>query len=320
MTEPSTRDPGSEMGLLVLALIWGINFSVIKRVLLELEPLAFNALRFPLAALLLYLLLRVTRGAGALDLPDREDVPRVVALGLLGHLVYQLLFIVGMDLTTAGNAALLLATTPVWTVLLSFAVGHERPTPAVWTGITVTVAGMVLVVLGGPEPANALRRPEAPGGPRLAGDLLMLAASMSWAVYTVGGRTLVRRYGPLPVTAWTLWIATPLLVLVGLPWLGDGAVADLSGEGWAGLLYAGGLGISVAYLLWYRGVQRLGSSRTAVYSNLVPVVALVVAWMWLGEVPTALQAAGAVVVLGGLTLTRTRRRPAPDRRPGPTGG
>lgn len=320
MTEPSSRDRGSEIGLLVLALIWGINFSVIKRVLVELDPLAFNALRFPLAALLLYLLLRLTRGAGALDLPEREDVPRIVALGLLGHLMYQLLFIVGMDLTTAGNAALLLATTPVWTVLLSFAAGHERPPPAVWTGIAVTVAGMVLVVLGGPEPANELRRPQAPAAPRLAGDLLMLAASMSWAVYTVGGRTLVRRYGPLPVTAWTLWIATPLLVLAGLPWLGGGAVADLSGVGWAGLLYAGGLGISVAYLLWYRGVQRLGSSRTAVYSNLVPVVALAVAWLWLGEVPTPLQATGAVVVLGGLTLTRARRRTALDQRPGPTGG
>jgi drug/metabolite transporter (DMT)-like permease len=115
----------------------------------------------------------------------------------------------------------------------------------------------------------------------------------------------------MPVTAWTLWVGTPVLVILGWPEL-DGV--DLAGLGlatWLSIVYAGVLAISLAYLLWNLGIRRLGNARTAVYSNLVPVVALAAAWLALGERPTPLQLAGAAVILAGLTLTRSRG-PAPD--------
>lgn len=283
----------TDAGLLGLSLIWGVNFSVIKVALTELEPMAFNALRFPLASLVLvgFLLAR-----GPLSRPRSEDVPRLVGLGLLGNVVYQLLFISGIDRTTAGNASLLLATTPIWTLLLSTLRGHERPSPLVWLGVMGTGAGMVLVVLG----AGGLRF----GPESMAGDLLMVSASAVWAVYTVGARDLVHRYGPLQVTAWTLWTGSAGLVLIGIPWVTRTSLATVSPVAWASIVYAGTLAISVAYAIWYRGVARLGNARTAVYSNLVPVVALAVAWLWLGERPVPLQFAGAGVILGGLTLAR----------------
>jgi drug/metabolite transporter (DMT)-like permease len=79
-----------------------------------------------------------------------------------------------------------------------------------------------------------------------------------------------------------------------------------------GVFYAGVLSIAVAYVLWYRGVQLLGNSRTAVYSNLVPVAALVTAWLWLGETPTGKQLIGASVILAGLWLSRTGQLPGPS--------
>jgi drug/metabolite transporter (DMT)-like permease len=85
-----------------------------------------------------------------------------------------------------------------------------------------------------------------------------------------------------------------------------------------GVAYAGFLSIGLAYLLWYRGVQRLGNNRTAVYSNLVPVTAMATAWLWLGEVPTLLQAIGAVVILLGLTIARLAQSPGPIS-PSPVG-
>jgi drug/metabolite transporter (DMT)-like permease len=106
--------------------------------------------------------------------------------------------------------------------------------------------------------------------------------------------------GPTPRTA--------ALVVLGLPFLARTDLAALSPAAWGGVAYAGVLAIGVAYLLWYWGVQRIGSARTSVFSNLVPVVALVVAWAWIGETPTALQLAGAAVVLGGMTLARLVRR------------
>ena len=135
-----------DIGLVTLCVIWGVNFSVIKVALLEIEPLAFNALRFPLAAATLFVLLR---WRGPIPLPHKDHRARVVLLGLLGNLVYQFLFIFGIDATFAGNASLVLATTPVWTLVLSTLLGQEQHTVAVWVGVLTTMGGMVFVVVGG---------------------------------------------------------------------------------------------------------------------------------------------------------------------------
>lgn len=278
-----------------------MNFPVIKVALAELHPLAFNALRFPLAALVLFVLVRRRRGPGP---PIRkEDWPLLFALGVLGNIGYQLLFIFGLDATLAGNAAILLATTPVWTTLFSSVLGHERPSVATWSGILATLVGMVLVVGGG---SRALGFEED----SLVGDLMMIAAAVVWSAYTVGGRDLTRRYGALRVTGWTVWVGTVGLVAMGLPHLARTSLGEVSFLAWAGVAYAGVFALGVAYTLWYNGVRRLGSTATALYSNLVPVVALVAAWLWLGERPSLMQLAGAAAIIAGITVARIYR-PAP---------
>jgi drug/metabolite transporter (DMT)-like permease len=288
--------------LLLLVCIWAVNFSVIKVALVELPPLAFNALRFPLASLLVYAVLRLR---GPVPMPAAEDVPRIVALGVFGNVFYQLLFIFGLDLTLAGNASLLLAASPILTALLSAALGHEQVGGLVWAGVLGTVAGMTLVVLGGTAQVGL-------GDDTLIGDLLMIGAAAAWAIYTVGSRQPIARYGSVPVTAWTLWIGTVGVVAVGMPSVLQLDGSALSAGTVAAVLYAGPLGIGLAYLLWYHGVRRIGNTRTATFANLVPVIALTVAWLWLGEQPGVLQIAGAVVIIGGVTLARhgaRRNRP-----------
>jgi drug/metabolite transporter (DMT)-like permease len=294
MTLPK-RGIVADRGLILMAAIWGVNFSVLKVVLDDLEPLALNALRFPLASLALWTLVRRLPGS---SWPKPTDVGRVLFLGALGNFGYQLCFIFGLDWTLAGNASLLLATTPIWTVMLSSAVGHERPGTWALTGIFGAFAGMFLVIVGR---GNGLDF----GSTSLRGDLLMVSAAILWSIYTVGGRRLVMHYGALRVTAWTLWAGTPFLVLIGVPSLLRTDFSAVSMGSWLGVAYAGLLAIGVAYLLWYRGVQRIGTSRTAVYSNLVPLTALVTAWIWLGEVPSGVQIAGAAVILAGLWLAQS---------------
>lgn len=305
-----SRGIGTDLGLILVATIWGVNFSVIKVVLVELDPLALNALRFPMAAAALAVALRAVPGP---LLPDRRDALRVIALGIVGNVAYQLCFIFGLDWTLAGNASLILATTPAWTLLLSRVAGHEALTFAGVAGVAATLVGIALVILGRGEALTL-------GSATLAGDLLMLAASVLWATYTVAGRGPVGRYGSLRLTTWALWVGTPFLVAMGLPSVLETDMGEISAGGWIGVTYAGLLSIGLAYLLWYRGVQRLGNSRTAVYSNLVPVMALLTAWLWLGEVPTALQLVGAAIILGGLTTARLATRPGDRAGPAQSPG
>lgn len=293
-TAPAPAPIHTDLGLLLMVGIWGINFSVIKVALAELSPLAFNALRFPFASLLVY---AVLRRRGPIPLPAAADRRAVLAMGLVGNVIYQLFFVQGMDRTRAGNASLLLAGAPIVTALLSAALGHERLAARTWAGVAATVLGIGFVVRGGAaDPSFGMRT--------LVGDLLMVGASLAWAAYTVGARGLIARHGPLAVTAWTLWIGTAALFLLGAPDLLRLDWGAVSARAWASVMYAGMLGIGLAYLLWYRGVRYIGNTRTATYGNLVPIVAILVAWAWLGEVPTAWQAVGAAVIIGGVTLVR----------------
>lgn len=278
-----------------MSIFWAVNFSIAKMALEEVEPLAFNALRFPLAAATLLVLLK---SRGRVPLPRREDALRIVGLAVLGNVLYQLLFIFGLDRTRAGVASLLLAGTPIVTALLSAAVGHERVTARVWAGVLTTFAGIALVAAPGGDPG-------ASGS--VGGAIILVGASLSWAAYTVSAQPLVERYGSMSVTAWTLWVGSALLVLIGAPAMARMDFDAVSAGAWLGIAYSGTFSIGLAYVLWYNGVRHVGNTRTATYSNLVPAIALAVAWWWLGETPTLREVIGAGVIIGGVTLARFPR-------------
>ena len=279
-----------------LVLIWAANFSVVKAALVDFEPLAFNATRFVLASALMLVFLRHTDG---LPRFRRSEWLALIGLGLLGNAAYQVLFIFGIDGTLAGNSALILGTVPAYVAVLSSWLGHERLSKKTWLGVALSLAGVGLVVWGS-------ARVEF-GQATVRGDLLMVAAAIGWSLYTVGSSPLVRRYGALPVTSVTLWIGTIGLLLVSTPSLSSQSWAPIRWASWAGLLYSGTLSIAVAYLLWYYGVRHMGSTRTALYSNTIPIVALAIAWLTLGEVPNGLQLLGAVAIVVGVSLSRTQR-------------
>ena len=294
---PYARRPHlrTDLALLGMSVIWGINFSVIKIALREFEPLAFNALRFVLASSTLFVLLRLR---GAIPLPARRHWIRLGFLGLLANVVYQFLFIYGVELTLAGNAALMLATTPVWTLILASVSGSEHHgLTVVWGGVLATLGGMVLVVLGGDGGLGL-------GEGLLTGDLLLVLAAITWAAYTVGTQDLTREYGALAVTSWTLWVGTIGLVALGATSLWSTEWGVVSPVGWSGVVYSGVLGLAVAYLIWNHGLEHIGGPRTAAFSNLVPVVALIAAALWLDEDPRPTQIVGAIIIIAGVWIAR----------------
>jgi drug/metabolite transporter (DMT)-like permease len=290
-----TAAPGTLTGtdalLVLMTLIWGVNYIVIKAALQVFSPLAFNAVRFTIAAVAIG---AVARASGSPRPPGRM-VLRLALLGVLGNTFYQLAYIEGMARTRAGTAALIMAAVPVLTAFASHASGQERLRSRDLAGLALSTAGLALVVGGGAIGLSGA----------LAGNLLMLGAAVLWTVYTIAAKPLVDALGPRTTTAWTMGLGAIPLILIctpsvaAQPWSAVGAVA------WAGVVFSSLGALVLAYLIWYRGVARLGATRTAFYSNFSPAVALLAAWPLLGEVPTAWQILGAAGIFGSLAVVRS---------------
>jgi drug/metabolite transporter (DMT)-like permease len=278
--------------MLLVVLIWGVNFTVTKGAFARFPPLAFTGVRFALASLLLVPLVRRLEGPEPLP---RGVLTRLILLGVVGNTLYQLGFISGLDRTTASNSALILAAMPSIVALLAVALGFEPLRPKVLGGVLVATAGVVLVVAA---------RGAGFGGTTMAGDLLTLGAVVCWAGYTLGLRVLPPEVSPLRVTMVTTVAGAPGLVLAGLPEMLGMDWSAVGWQGWAALGYATFLSLLVAYLIWNRSVKVVGPSRTVIYMCLTPLVAVATAAAFLGERPKPLQAVGAALIIGGVVLTR----------------
>jgi len=144
-----TRFSVIDIMLIGMSLVWGINFSVVKIALTDLSPLSFNSIRFSLASLLLMTLLWIReRDLGF----RREDISRLVLLGLIGNTIYQLLFINGIARTTAGNSSLILGTTPIFVALLSSVLRVEKIQRKIWYGVILSFIGILLISMGADKP------------------------------------------------------------------------------------------------------------------------------------------------------------------------
>jgi drug/metabolite transporter (DMT)-like permease len=281
--------------LLCVVLIWAANPAALKWALQYMDPLAFNALRLLLASLLPVGIVLARREGFAWQ---RGDGPRILALGLLGHGLYQLLFILGLSLTLAGNTALILSVSPAFVALFSALFGFEKIRGYAWVGISLTLAGVGLVILGSGEKIEF--------GSQLLGDMLVVVATMLWALYTVFLQGPLKRYSSVKLNALVMPVGAAFLLLAASPSIAA-AVPSLPGLPalfWVVFAASGLLAVSFAAIVWNKGIQNLGATRTAIYTNLVPVLASIVAYFLLGEQLGWPFWTGMALVLAGVSLTR----------------
>ena len=292
-THPAPSHLGTELLLLLMAVIWGVNYISVKYATEQMSPLAFNGIRITIAAVALMLVSLVMRGTW----PDRRTTLALLLLGALGNGIYQLFFIEGIARTQAGAAALVLAASPAVIAIIGRIRGVERVTGRRVIGIAASLLGIALVVFG-------TGRSAARGSITLKGNLLVLAACVCWSLYTVLIKPYTERVESVRLSSLTMaGGAIPLLVVTG-PAIAHTPWRALTALAWTALLYSSIIALVVGYFFWYRGVKDIGPTRTALFSNLQPAVALVAAWPMLGEVPTALQIVGAVAIMAGVLLTR----------------
>jgi len=283
----------TDLLLLTMAVIWGVNFVVVKYATHIFNPVAFTGLRVGTAAAFL-VAFAFARGGFALS---RHDVLRLLFLGVIGNGLYQLFFVHGVARTRAGNASLIVGAAPAFIALAARARGMERVKRMTLVGIALSVIGVALVIAGSATSSN--------GQTTLLGSVLVFLGVLCWTAYTIMLQPYTKRIDVIQLSAVTMiGGAVPLLVasmpaLVATDWSSVGA------GGWLALFYSSVISMGVAYFFWYRGLRVLGPTRTAVYSNLQPIVALLAAWAFLGEVPTIFQGLGAVTIIAGVFLTRT---------------
>jgi drug/metabolite transporter (DMT)-like permease len=282
--------------LLLMVLFWGANISIIKVALRHFHPAVFNCFRFVIASLCMLVLYRKVFQ----DPVDRRELGWLLLLGVLGNTVYQFLFIGGVNYTFVSHTSILLGTSPIFTAGLSNILGHEKIGKKTWFGILLSFLGMVLLVFGtGELRAGNLRT--------LVGDLFIVVASFMWSIYTTFSRKVVSEYSSQHYLLYTMLFGTIFLIPFSIPYFYKQNWTILGAHDWAALFYSALLALVFGYSAWYYSVQRIGSTRTAVYANLTPVAGLAIGMIFLGERLSLLQWIGAVVILTGLILIRVSR-------------
>lgn len=291
----STAHPGfglTDVLLFMMAVIWGINFVVVKYATHVFNPVAFTGLRVGTAAIFL---MAVAFARGDLVLP-RRDVIGLLLIGMIGNGLYQLFFVHGVARTRAGNAALIVAAAPAFIALFARVRGLERVRRLTLVGIALSVLGVGLVIAGSARPSN--------GEVTLLGSMLVFFGVICWSVYTILLQPYTKRIDVARLSAITMVGGAVPLLIASTPALiaTDWSIVGLGG--WLALFYSSVISMGVAYYFWYRGLRVLGPTRTAVYANLQPIIALAVAWAFLSEVPTIFQGVGAATIVAGVFLTR----------------
>jgi drug/metabolite transporter (DMT)-like permease len=281
--------------LVAVPAIWGGTFVGGKYVVASLTPLMGSFARYVIACVAL--LIAAFALEGGLPKLTPKQLLGTVVLGLLGVFAYNLFFMGALARLPASRAALIIALNPVITISLSSLVLGERLSALRWIGVAVALVGVWIVVSRGDVVSVAA----ASVG---TGELLMLAAVTSWALYTVIGRQVLKGLSPLAATNYAALWGTLMLGAVAAPHVGELTAAQFGWRVVVSLLYLGVLGTAVAFVWYYTSIKRLGASVSAIFTNLVPVFGVAISVLLLGEslLPSML-IGGAVAICGVMMVS-----------------
>lgn len=288
----------SDVSLLSVAVIWGINIPLMKIGLEHINVFVFNAVRLTVSATVLasFALREIRQGR----LPTWE-IPwgKVCLYGVLAAGLYQLMFLLGVARTTSGNTALIMATVPMWTALLARMFLAERLKPIAWWGLVIALFGTIVVATQSGEVTVSRTH--------LLGNGIILAAALVWSGATVYSRPLLQQISPMQLSATAAVISLPLHWLMACNEVQSNLPALKSVSLWWILLFSGVLSSGLALPMWNFGVRQAGAAHAAVIQNLIPVVAILAAWISRGEIATPTQLVGGALILSGLVLMRRGR-------------
>ena len=280
----------------VTIVAWGSAFAAIRAALKSFTVVELGAMRLAFASLILL----AAAPAVGLRRPAVRDLPRVLFCGLTGMAGYQLLVNLGEKTVTPGTASILVNTGPVFVALLAIRFLGERLTRRAWLGVTVSFCGAIVIALG-----------SGAGISVSSGALVVLAAAISLAIYSVIQKPLLASYTPFETTTY----ATIAGALMLLPFIGPvpDAIQHTSAQGLGAVAFLVLGSSALGFFAWGYATARLEVSRAASALYIVPAVAILVAWVWLNQLPSVTDAVGGAVAIFGVILTNSSRRSPPSR-------
>jgi drug/metabolite transporter (DMT)-like permease len=286
------KDRVTDASLLCVAIIWGANFIAMKLLLIELAPVNIILLRFISGSVLLSLLLFFLEDVKV----PLKDFYKLCLIGAVGIVLYQLFFIYALKYTSVTNVAIIVNTAPLYGGLLSSFFGYEEFNKKRFFAIVLGFIGVYILISKG----RFLSLSEAD----MRGGILALFGSLFWALYTILAKPMLDKHSPLKVTTYSM-LAGSILLCGFIPFFLDlKEVAALSSQGWLILGFSIVFSIVVAFFLWYRGVSKIGATRTIIYQYSVPVFGACFAFLVLHERLYWSQLIGAIIIFWSITLSK----------------
>jgi drug/metabolite transporter (DMT)-like permease len=286
---------GAELTLLTVVVIWAVNFPVAKLGIAGLGVTVFNFCRFLVATTVLMILHRTTSSWTPVRTEDRG---KIIVVSILSTIVYQVAFVVGLSLTSAGNSAVILSTAPLWILFFSSRMNNERIEKSMWIGMTASLAGIIMIIVGSGKNIEL-------GSSGIAGDLITLAAAALWGLTTNLQKPLLGTYPAIQLNLIMAIFGTAGLTVIALPDLYSLDLTSVEPSYVAAAVASGALSIGIANMLWSVGVKKIGPSKAGNFGNLVPVLAFLIAYLALDEHILFLQVVGSAITIGGVWLARS---------------
>lgn len=279
--------------------MWGVSFVATKRALDDLSPIALLVLRFGIGVAVVHAILAIRRRP---MLPPRDALPQLAMMGFIGVFVHQLIQANALTMTTAVRTGWLIGITPIWSAILAAIFLKEKFGPAKVGGMLVATLGALLLITKGRISSETVALPTTKG------DLLILASTLNWAIYTVAGRKTLQRVGSERTTAASMLLGFLMLAPFAI---GDPVWSNLGGISTPAVVSILFLGIgcsAVGYLFWYAALEKLETSQVAVFLYVEPIVTLLAAMVLIGETVDVSTIIGGVLVLIGVTLVQRSAR------------
>lgn len=288
------RFQSAQLLLIGVAIIWGLNPTIVKIGLEGITSYTFNLARHIVAVIICWIFFLIIEKSWKIE---RKDIKIVLLLGFLGYFVYQYFYIVGVSHTTAGNTSLIFATLPSIVALINGVFKIEKLNKGIVLGIIISFIGIIQIVVGTGKQISIFDN-------YFVGNIMIFLGTTTWAIYTIMNKKLLEKYSPIKLSTYGVTVGTIFMILTWPKALFVQNWSIVSIKSILAIIYSGAFSVTIAAILWNLGVKKIGSTRTSLYNNITPIISVLCGILLLNEKFRFLQGVGAILIFGGLYITK----------------